>query len=133
MSESVLPGLTLSEQLRHPWAALFALSGSGSQARPTSPFFTDLAGLEERKASVALRLSRAGLAHGAVAPELERLRWSFLLANLGTAAEPSLGEWLSGTAKEPLKVGERKVERAEDSGFEVYLVGKTRSKFWPFS
>lgn len=133
MSESSLPGLSLPEQLRHSWTSPFDLSASGPQAHPRSPFFAELVGLEERKSSVVLRLSRAGLEHPTTSSELEKVRWSFLLANLGAASEAPLREWLASLAKEPLKVGERKVELALDGDQALYLIGKARPKFWPFS
>lgn len=125
-------GLTLAEQLQHAWAAPFDLRVQGFEARPASRHFQSLVTLSEGKGALLLRLSKPALEHPTTGPELERLRWEFLSANLGTPEE-GLREWLNGPGKEPHKSAERRVEVALDGDSVVYTVAKARSKFWPFS
>lgn len=125
-------GLSLKEQLEHPWGAPFVLAVQpGGEARPRSPQFQALASLEEVKGNVVLRLSRQGLEHPTTEPELARLRAEFLKANLGDG--PELAAWIAGAGKEPLKVGDRRLELVADKDALCYILGKGRAKFWPFA
>ena len=126
-------GLTLAEQLDHPWTAPFGLVREGDELRPLSPHFATLARLAEQgKTSLVLRLGKEALEHPTTGAELSRLRWAFLTANLGPS-EPQLSQWLAGDAKEPLKLADRRAEQSIQGKTVTYSISKTRGKFWPFS
>jgi hypothetical protein len=127
-----MTGLTLAEQLAHPWVESFGLVREPSgELRPRGPHFHSLVRLEEVKGGPAVCFIAEALEHPTTSPELSRLRWEFLTATLGPEAQ--LAEWLAGTGKEPLKVGERRLELARQAETASYTVSKARAKFWPFS
>lgn len=124
-------GLSLGDQLAHPWLQDFALEpAENGRVRPGSPYFHDLAWLEESKTGLSLSLSQEALDHPTTAFELRRLRSTFLAANLGETE--ALAAWLADAGKEPLKVGERQVALSSDKSVAVYSVSKSRGRFWPF-
>lgn len=124
-------GLSLTDQLAHPWSQDFALEPAEiGTIRPRSPYFHDLAWLEENKSGLSLGLHREALNHPTTELELSRLRSAFLMANLGETE--ALATWLDGPGKEPLKVGDRQVSLSLDKDAAVYSVSKSRGRFWPF-